>query len=181
MRCPAPQSTSGQSFQQRPSLHEVRRREPFRVGAVDGRQRGAGVGAAALPLPQTGETHGGPQLPPFALLAQSRLGGPAEAVFGGGNLVGRLGQQQLALEAMQLGLVATVIVLLGDRQPFVQRLVRILKARGLRVGIAQHAEVRRNPHFRPGGPEGTKPLEEKWQRFLAPALQEHPRPLVERA
>ena len=97
----------------------------------------------------------------LALLAPGRLDGPAEAVFGGGNLVGRLGQQQLALEAVQLGLVATVVVLLGDRQPLVQRLVRVLEPAGLRVGIAQHAEVRRNAHFRPGGPEGIEPLEEQ--------------------
>ena len=128
-RCPAPQSTSGQSFQQRPGVHEVRRREPFRVRAVDGRQRGAGLVAAALPLPEPGEAHRGPQLPRLALLAPGRLDGLAEAVFGGGGLVGRLGQQQLALEAVQLGLVAAVVVLLGDRQPFVQRLVRVLEAR----------------------------------------------------
>ncbi len=35
-----PQSASGQSFQQRRGSNEVWRREPFRVGAVDGRQRG---------------------------------------------------------------------------------------------------------------------------------------------
>ena len=151
-----PRSISGQGFQQRAGLHEVRRREPFRVRAVDGRQRGAGLVAAALPLPQPGETHRGPQLPRPALLAPGRLDGPAEAVLGGGGLVGRLGQQQLALEAVQLGLVATVIVLLGERQPFVQRLVRVLEAPGLRVGIAQHAEVRRNSHLRPGGPEGAE-------------------------
>ncbi len=59
--------------------------------------------------------------------------------------------------------------------------MRILESRGLRVGIAQHTEVRRNPHFRPGGPEGSKSLEENCHGFVAPALQKHPRPLVERA
>ena len=77
-------------------------------------------------------------------------------LFGGGTLVGRLGQQQLALEAVQLGLVATVVVLLGNRQPFVERRVRVLEPPGLRVGIAQHAEVGRDADFRPGGPEGTQ-------------------------
>src|SRR5262249_14636976 len=74
-----------------------------------------------------------------------------------------------------------VIVLLGNRQPFVQRLVRVLETRELRVRIAQQTEVGRNPHSRPGGPEGTKPLEEKRQRLLSPTLQQHPRPLVKRA
>src|SRR5207244_3966056 len=89
--------------------------------------------------------------------------------------------QQLALEAVQLGLVATVVVLLGNRQPLVQRIVRVLEARGLRVSIAQQTEVRRNADFRPGGPEGAEPLEENRQRFLPPALQEQPRPLVKGA
>src|SRR5260370_38457035 len=59
--------------------------------------------------------------------------------------------------------------------------MRVLEASRLRVHLGQDTEVRRNPNFRPGGPEGTRPLEEKRQRFLALALQEHPRPLVERA
>ena len=37
VRCPVPRSTSGQGFEQRPSLYEVRRREALRVGAEDGR------------------------------------------------------------------------------------------------------------------------------------------------
>ena len=74
--------------------------------------------------------------------------------------------------------MATVVVLLGNRQPLVQRLVRVLEARGLRVGIAQQTEVRRNADFRPGGPEGAKPLEKNRQRFLPLALQEQPRPIV---
>ena len=57
----------------------------------------------------------------------------------------------------------------------------VLEARGLRVGIAQHAEVRRNADFRPGGPKGGKPFEKYWQPFLSPALQEQPRPFVQRA
>ena len=34
---------------------------------------------------------------------------------------------------------------------------------------------------RPGGPKGTEPVEEERHRLLAPALQEQPCPLVERA
>jgi hypothetical protein len=83
---------SGRRFQQRPGLHEVRRREAFRVGAEDG-QRGAGVVAMALPLSQPGEAHGGPQPPSLALLEPGRLDGAAEAVLSRGRPVGRLGLQ----------------------------------------------------------------------------------------
>ncbi len=99
------------------------------------------------------------------MLALGCLNGLAEAVLGGDALVGRLGQQKLALEAVQFGLVSTVVVFLGDGQPFVQSLERILVACALRVCIAQDAEIVRNPHFRAGGSEGMKSLEEKGQRL----------------
>src|SRR5205807_8319735 len=88
-----PRATSGQGLQHGLGVQEVRRRVTFRVGAVDGRQRAAGVVAAALSLPQTGETHGGPQLPPPALLAPGRLDGLAKTLLGADDLVGRFGQQ----------------------------------------------------------------------------------------
>ena len=51
---------SGQVIKLRGGVHEVRRREAFRVRAVDGGQRVAGLVAAALPLPEPGEAHRGP-------------------------------------------------------------------------------------------------------------------------
>jgi hypothetical protein len=45
---------SGQAVQLRRGVHEVRRREPFRVLAVDIRQRVAGLVTAALSLPEAG-------------------------------------------------------------------------------------------------------------------------------
>src|SRR5438094_278114 len=80
---------------------EVRRREAFRVRAVDGGERGVGLVAAAVPLPEPGQAHRGPQFPAPALLAPGRLDGLAEAALRPG-LVGRLGQQQLTLEAVKL-------------------------------------------------------------------------------
>ncbi len=144
---------------------------------MDRRQRGEGLGVAALPLPEPGEAHRRPQLPRLALLAAGRLEGLAEAGLGGG-LVLRPGKVQLPLEAVQLGLVTAVIVLPGNRQPFVQRLERVLEAPGLRVRFAQHAEIAGSPHGRPGGPEGTVSLQENRQPFFPPVLKEQPRPLV---
>jgi hypothetical protein len=82
----------------------------FRLRAVEGRQRGSGVVAAALPLPEPREAHGGPQLPRPALLAPGRLDGLAKAVLGAADLVGRLGKEQLASEAVQFGLLKAVVI-----------------------------------------------------------------------
>src|SRR5262245_54375489 len=70
----------GQAIQQHGGVHEVGRREAFRERAVDGRQRGAGLVAAALSLPEPRQAHRGPQLPRPALLSAGRLDGLAEAV-----------------------------------------------------------------------------------------------------
>jgi hypothetical protein len=43
-------------MQLRGGVHEVRRREAFRERAVNGRESGAGLVAAALPLPEPGWT-----------------------------------------------------------------------------------------------------------------------------
>src|SRR5262249_20026240 len=63
----------------------------------------------------------------------------------------------------------------------IQRLVCVLEVSGLRVSLSQQAEVGRDAYLRPGGPKGAVTLEDQWHRLLAPAPQEQPRPLVERA
>src|SRR5207237_6117484 len=79
----AARGKSVQGFQQSFGVHKVRRRETFRVRAVDSRQRLAGLVASALPLPEPRETHRRPQLPRPALLAAGYLDGLAEALLGG--------------------------------------------------------------------------------------------------
>ena len=59
--------------------------------------------------------------------------------------------------------------------------MRVLEPAGLRVGVAQDAEVERKGQLRTGGPEGVEALEEQGQRFVQLALQEHPATLEERA
>src|SRR5580704_1338449 len=68
-------------------VHEVRRRQPFRVGTVDSRQRVAGLVAAALALPEPGEAHCGAKFPSPALLAACGFDGGVKALFGGGLVV----------------------------------------------------------------------------------------------
>src|ERR1035438_1838167 len=64
-----------------------------------------------------------------------------------------------------------VIVFLGDGQPFVQDFVCVLEARRLRVCVAQHAEIVRNPNFRSRGAEGIQPFQKNRRRLVAPAPQ----------
>src|SRR5215831_1940552 len=98
-------------LQERSGVYEVRRGEAFRERAADGRERSAGLVAAVLPLPEAGQAHRGPQLPRPALLSAGCVDGLAEAVLGGADLIRRLGQEQLALLAVQLGLLGAVVVL----------------------------------------------------------------------
>ena len=82
---------SGQGFEQRFGVHEVRCREAFRVRGIDYRERGAGLFTAGLPLPESGQAHRRPQFPCPALLTPGRLDSLAEAALGSSALVGRLG------------------------------------------------------------------------------------------
>src|SRR6516164_5381548 len=121
--------------QLRGGVHEVGRREALRERAVNGRESGVGLAAAALPLPEPGQAHRGPQLPRPALLSAGCVDGLAEAVLGGGDLIGRLGQEQLALLAAQLGLLGAVVVLLRDCQALIQCTECFRETAGLRVRV----------------------------------------------
>src|SRR5262249_56989277 len=104
-----------------------------------------------------------------ARLPRGRLDGLAEAALRPG-LVERLGQQQLTLEAVKLGLLEPVVVLLREAQRLVQRLPRVPEPAGLCVGVDERGEVVRKSHPRTGGPVGIETLEELRQRLLRPAL-----------
>jgi hypothetical protein len=110
---------SGQGLQQRRGIDEVRRREASRARVEDGRKRGAGLAAASLLLPESGEAHRRAQLPGPALLAAGRLGRRPEATLGSGLVIG-FGQVQQAFEAVQLGLLKAAVVLLRDGQTLIQ-------------------------------------------------------------
>src|SRR4029077_11947408 len=133
---------SGPAIQLRGCVHEVRRREPFRVCAVDGGQRGAGVVTAPLPLPEPGETHRGTQLPRLTLLAPGRFNGRAEAPLGGG-LVIRFGQVQLASEAVQFGFQEALVTLFPECQALIQYPPRVIELESLRVCLPRDAEIAR--------------------------------------
>src|SRR5262249_35475169 len=136
---------------------------------------------AVLALPEPGETHRGPQFPCSAVLPPGRLDGLAEAALRGDALIGRLGQQQLALEAIQLGLLETLVVFVREGQSLVQGPPRVRYPAGLRRGGGKHAELRWKEQLSPAGPEGLQPLQEEGHRFLPLALQEHSSTLERRA
>src|SRR5262249_20271664 len=124
--------------EQRRGVYEVRRREAFGPCAMDGRQRGAGLVAAALPLPEPGKAHRRPQLPRPAPLAPCPRDPPAETGFGP-RPVPRRSQKQFALEAVQLGLLKAVVVLLRQGQALSQGLARLLEQPFLGTGLSQDA------------------------------------------
>src|SRR5438128_848072 len=84
----AARAKASQVLQQRFGVHEVRRCETLGERVIGGSERGAGLVAAALPLPGPGETHRSPQLPCLALLALGCLDGLAEAGLRSGGIVG---------------------------------------------------------------------------------------------
>ncbi len=61
----------------------------------------------------------------------------------GGAFVVRVRQVQLALEALELGLVETRVGFLDKSQTLVKRLRRLFEPAGLREGAAQEREVER--------------------------------------
>jgi hypothetical protein len=92
--------------------------------------------------------------------------------LGGRCLVGRLSQQELALEAVQLGLLNSVTVLLGESEPLVKRHVSLAKPCGSRVGVAEEAELEGAEDLGAGGPEAVEAFLEQGERFVRPTLQQ---------
>ena len=70
------------------------------------------------------------------------------------------------LETVQLGLLAALVVFLGDGQALVERLASVLEPACLRVGIAQGAELKRKGQLGTAGPESIEALPEQWQSFF---------------
>ena len=116
--------------------------------------------AAALALPEPGEARRGPQLPGPALLPPGGLDSRAEARVGGG-LVVRLGQPEVAQQAMQLGLVEPLVGLLCERKRLVERACAVIEAAGLGVCGAEGAEVEREAY---AGARGAKVAEPAYQQ-----------------
>ena len=99
----------------RGGVHKVRRREAFRERAVDGGQRGAGLVAAALPLPEPGQAHRGPQLQRPRLVTAGDRNGLMETGLGLRRILWIKGQQELPLESVHFWLVDMYPSLLNYR------------------------------------------------------------------
>src|SRR5262245_51063475 len=104
---------SGQVAQECPGVQEIRRREALGVRVVNRREPTSGVVPAALPMPETGKAHRGSQFPRPAVLAAGDLDGIVKAGLRGPGVV-RFGQQELALQTAQLGLLEAVVVPLRE-------------------------------------------------------------------
>ena len=112
------------------------------------------------------------------MLAAGRLDRLVETLLGRVNLFGRLKEHKFALQAIQLSLVATVVVFRRDGQPFVQHLAGVFKPCGPRIGFAQNGEVGRRADFRAVARKSRYPVSSVGSASGAPSLQQHARPLV---
>src|SRR5262245_39959196 len=143
-----------QALEQPGGVHEIRHREAFRECVEDRRKRGSGCAAPITALEKAGKARRRSQFPRFALLAPGGLDGNMEARFGSVKLIERLRQQQLALKPVQFGLGGAIVVLFRDGQRLVERLAGLGEAAGVRVSIAQRADVTRRAKLRSGSAEG---------------------------
>ena len=83
-----PTTLSRQLIQQRLGLLEVPRVKAFGEPMVDRGEQVVRFLALALPLPQPGQAHGGPQLPRLGLLAAGHGEGLLEAGFESREMLG---------------------------------------------------------------------------------------------
>src|ERR1043166_2750404 len=93
------------AIQLRGGIHEVRRREAFREGPVDGGQLGAGLVVATLLLPKAAEAHRGAQLQRLRRLGAGDRDGLTETGFCVRRIVRIQGQQELSLESVHFRFV----------------------------------------------------------------------------
>src|SRR4029077_13960751 len=111
-------------LQQRVGVEQIARVEAFGEPAVDRGEEGARFGALALIAPQAREARRGAQLE----RARPLLAGDGEgAVVAGGGLVGGgpRREEQVAVEAMEVGVEEELARLCGDRQTGRDRALRL--------------------------------------------------------
>src|SRR6516165_11125267 len=92
---------SCQLVEQRLCLFEIGRAEAFGEPAIDGGEKVAGFGMAALVAAETGEAHGGAQFPELGSLLSGDAQGIVIEFLGGLDVP--LAQQQLALVPVEFG------------------------------------------------------------------------------
>ena len=110
------------------------------------------------------------------MLPSGDVDGALKALFGS-SLVGGRGEKQFSLEAVKLGLVEAIVVLVDNGQRFVQRCERLLEAPGLRIRLSQHAEIVRNTEFGAGATKLVQAIEKERQRVVTAAGSSNPAPL----
>ena len=109
-----------QLFQQRLCLDEITRVEAFREPGVDGRQQRASLGTPALAFLESREAHRGTQLEGLRLLRARDVERAAEERLGLRGARGMGGEEQLALQAVQLRIPAVRTRMLGKGERILQ-------------------------------------------------------------
>ena len=88
------------------------------------------------------------------------------------DLLRRLRAQELTLESVKLGLLATLVGLFADSQPFIQRTPRLFESAGSGESLAQRAELERQRQPGSAGAKGLVTLPEEGQCLLGFPLAE---------
>src|SRR6516162_183155 len=88
---------------------------------------------------------------------------------------------QLAQEAIQLGFLESVLILIREVQPLGQSAVRILETARPGIAVAKKTEIVRKCDLSAGGPIGLKALDEQRKSIPEVSLQQQPPGSIERA
>src|SRR3974390_392745 len=88
---------------------------------------------------------------------------------------------QLAQEAIQLGFLESVFILIREVQPLGQSAARILEPARPSIAVAKKTEIVRKCNLSAGGPIGLKARDEQRKSFPKVSLQQQPPGSVEHA
>ena len=70
-----------------------------------------------------------------------------------------------------------IVVLVDDRQRFVQRCERLVEATGLGIRLSQHAEIVGDAEFGASATKLLQPISKERQRLVSAAMKSNPAPL----
>src|SRR5436190_8885691 len=130
-------------------------------------------------MPEPCKNRGGAEFPRLALLTLGDLQGRPEGFLGGG-VIARLGQLQLASQAVQFSLEETLVILLDERQALIERSRCVIEPSGLRKRTAKESEVKRQVQRSAGGAKIVNSLLKQGQRFFPLPLCNQRRSLEQR-
>ena len=128
------------------------------------------LGTPALIGPQPSETRGRAQLERFGALPASDLKRPMEARLGLGPILGRPGEQQFALEAVEIGLPPALATLVREGEGLGDSVLAGIEPTPPSTDLGQEREVVRPTYIEPGRPQGRQALLDRGSPQLKIAL-----------